>query len=405
MTETLRITQVVQEFSLQGGIESVAYELHRAWLTDRSVEPFVLAARGSDKAGRVMRVMPWLARIGTRGHWRYVGRLLVVPLFTLAVMRPLRAAQRSGVVLSHGDTFGGDVCVIHAVNRANLASKRARGQWRWLFNPMHLWVELRDRICIGNLRFRRYVAISERIAKELEHYYNVPRSRIAVIPLGVNLARFAPMPDDRAATRSQLGVSPSNLLLLFVGHEFERKGLAAIIGALPALPAATTLLVVGADDPTRYERQANEVGVGNRVIFLGARQDTPRLYRAADVLVSPSAYEAFSLACIEAMASGTPVVATAVGGVEEYVQDGVNGFLVRRDSTEIAAAVNRIQQDSALLDRLRAGALRTASGYGWDVIAQRYRELLRQVLLEREAASRTSCGAALTANLQQGARG
>ena len=388
LSDQVHVEQVVLEFSLAGGIEAVAFEMQRAFRA-AGIDSRVITSVTEETAPDIERILPVLARVGSRGIWRHVGRALTVPAFTIAATWRLRRRRAGRVVLSHGDTLAGDVCVVHAVNRANLAVKRAAGAWRWRLNPMHVWVSCRDRFMIGGLRFRRYVALSERVAAELQRYYGVPRERIVLIPNGVNLDRFCPEPDDRAATRRELGLPLGRPVLLFVGHEFDRKGLAHAIDALaqPGVSGAT-LLVAGAGAPGVFERQAELLGVRDRVVFLGPRHDLPLLYRAADAFVFPTAYESFSLTCMEALACGLPVFATAVGGIEDYLKDGVNGRVVRADGADIACALAPMLADPALQRRFRAGATETAQDYGWPKIAARYQSLLEEVAREIAGAPR-----------------
>jgi glycosyltransferase involved in cell wall biosynthesis len=382
---SLRVDQVVMEFSLRGGIEAVAFELQRAFRS-AGIDSRVITSVADGASPDIKRIAPLLSRIGTRGRWRHIGRALAVPLFTIAATWFLHRSRRSTerrVVLSHGDTLAGDICVVHAVNRANLDMKRAAGTWRWMLNPMHHWVSLRDHIMIGGLRFRRYVALSERVAQELHHYYQVPRNRIVLIPNGVNLDRFAAEPADRTATREALDIPADAPVLLFVGHEFERKGLGLAIAALAALSSEDAILVVvGAGRVPPFREQAASLSVGGRVLFLGPRQDLPRLYRMADAFVFPTTYESFSLTCMEAMACGLPVFATAVGGIEDYLRDGVNGRVIAGDGPAIASILTPVLKSPVVQRRLRAGALATAKNYAWPEIAGRYRVLLNEVLRE-----------------------
>lgn len=384
--DRLRLDQVVMEFSLRGGIEAVAFELQRAFRS-MGVDCRVVTSVSDEVSSDVTRIAPLVSRIGTRGRWRHIGRAIAVPLFTLAATGFIRAARRGPdrLVISHGDTLAGDVCVVHAVNRANIDAKRASGGWRWMLNPMHHWVSARDRYMIGGLRFRRYVALSERVVADLQRYYGVPRHRIALIPNGVNLERFRPDPDDRAMTRTALGLPDGGTMLLFVGHEFDRKGLVHVIDALAALAPPVVLIVVGAGHAAPFEQQAARLGVRARVVFTGPRQDLPELYRAADAFVFPTSYESFSLTCMEAMACGLPVFATAVGGIEDYLQDGVNGRVIQPEGAAIAAVLGPVLQRPSKLATLREGALRTAAGYSWPTIAERYRLLLEEVRREMSA--------------------
>jgi len=380
---SFEIIQIVQEFSTAGGVETVAAELARVF-TRNGLPNVVLASAVSktfEDEIKVERVAPWLSLIPTRGVFRHLGRILVVPVFTIAATRAIRKRHPNAVVVSHGDSFAGDVLVVHAVNAQSLEEKRNAGRWRWLLNPLHLWVSLRDRWMIGGLRYRMFVAVSSRVATELKRLYAVPSARIQVISNGIDLRRFGRSAESRTAVRRAFDIPENARLLLFVGHEFDRKGLAYVIGAMDKLED-TWLLVVGSDNPAPYRKLASRFK--NRVIFAGARSDLPQLYSAADAFVLPTAYETFSLVCMEAMACSLPVFATAAGGIEEYLKDGVNGFEIKMDAGDIANKLATTFADPALLERLREGAAATAKTYGWDRVGAQYIELLKQV----EAAKR-----------------
>src|SRR5262249_49115543 len=155
------------------------------------------------------------------------------------------------------------------------------GNWLWLLNPMHLWVSFRERWMIGGLRYRVFVAVSSRVTRELQHFYDVPSSRIRVISNGIDIHRFTPDPDGGQAVREEFGIPQDAKLLLFVGHEFSRKGLAYVIDALEKLDV--WLLVVGSDDPVPYRKLARKAE--GRLVFAGHRSDLPAIYSAADAFV------------------------------------------------------------------------------------------------------------------------
>jgi glycosyltransferase involved in cell wall biosynthesis len=383
-----QIVQVVQELSTAGGVETVAGELARVFSRNNLPNVVLASAVGESFQStivqgttRIERIAPWLSLIPTRGLFRHLGRIIVVPIFTLAATWAIRRRYGNAVVISHGDSLAGDVLVVHAVNAQSLAEKRNAGNWRWLLNPMHLWVSLRDRFMIGGLRYRIFIAISSRVTAELQQIYSVPRARIRVISNGIDLARFNPCAERGAAIRREFNIPDSAKLLLFVGHEFQRKGLAHAIQALQRLSSDTFLLVVGSDNPAPYRKLAPEVQ--DRVIFAGARADLPALYSAADAFVLPTAYETFSLVCMEAMACGVPVFAAAAGGIEEYLKDGCNGFRIGMDAEDIASKLAATFADPALMSRLREGALATAASYSWDRIGQQYIELLKEIDAEK----------------------
>ena len=377
------IVQIIQEFTTVGGAERVAWDLAIAF-GHMGQPSSVVASKSAEKLPGDIKVRPiasWLARIPKRGLFRYLGRLLVVPAFTVASSF-VRLPDRRNVVISHGDTLTGDIMVVHSVNAENLKEKRRSGQWRWLLNPMHALVALRDRFMIGGLRYRRYVAVSSRVRQELMEHYNVPSDRIAVIPNGIDLKRFSPRPDLGREVRAEFGIPDDARLVLFVSHEFGRKGLAHVIEALEDCNDPDFwLLVVGSDNPEPYRRMARRTG--RRMVFAGERRDMERLYPAADVFVLPSAYETFSLVSMEAMACGVPVLATRVGGIESYLKDGVNGYIITRDGKDIADKLGRVFYKPDALQALKEGAIETSRHYGWPEISRQYVSLAEEVLCEK----------------------
>jgi UDP-glucose:(heptosyl)LPS alpha-1,3-glucosyltransferase len=233
-------------------------------------------------------------------------------------------------------------------------------------------------------RYRRVVAISERVRTQLREYYRVPDDRIVTIPNGINLSRYHPgTGESRAEVRREFGVAEGVPLLLFVGSQYRLKGLEFAIRALGEMKTKALLLVVGADNPEPFKRLTEELGLSERVIFAGARNDLPRIYPAADAFVFPTLYETFALVCIEAMASGLPVLAAPVGGIEDYLRDGENGLYIERDATEIAAQLDRLLNDRELQERLREAGIVTAANYEWTKIARQYLNLFEQLIAER----------------------
>jgi UDP-glucose:(heptosyl)LPS alpha-1,3-glucosyltransferase len=379
------ILQVTLEVGLAGGSECVAYELHRAWLA-LGLDARVLTSLATEPDPRqgIIYVAPWLTSWGIRARWRHLAALIAVPLFTLAASWRAYRTRGARIILSHGDSLIGDVCVMHAVNRAALAEKRREGYYGWMLNPTNLWVTCRDRWMLRGGRYRRIVAVSERVRRQLKEYHHVPDERIVTIPNGINLARFFPSDaSSRTETRRSLGVSQDVPLLLFVGNQYRLKGLEFAIRALAEMKTSAVLLVVGNDSATSFKRLAEKLGVSERVIFAGSRSDLPRIYPAADALVLPTLYETFALVCLEAMASGLPVLASPVGGIEDYLRDGENGFYIKRDAKDIAVKLDRLLNDATLHARIRERGLATAENYAWDKIAKQYLLLFEELIAER----------------------
>ncbi|HZO46468.1 MAG TPA: glycosyltransferase family 4 protein [Xanthobacteraceae bacterium] len=379
----LEIVQVIQELSTQGGAERVAWELARAFGRAGVKNTAVTSTLGEPVGGntKIQRVAAWLSHIPTRGVFRHIGRAIVIPFFTIAASFAVRR-RRDAAVLSHGDSLLGDAVVVHAINAENLSQKRLAGNWQWTLNLLHLWVWLRDSWMIRGLRYKIFVAVSARVSADLQRLYGVPPSRIRIIPNGIDVERFKADPIAGQAIRKEFGIPDDAKLIVFVGHEFRRKGLAPAVAAFERLGGNFRMLVVGSDNPAPYRKAS----VGDRLIFAGSRYDMTEIYSAADLFVLPTSYETFSLVCMEAMACSVPVLATRVGGIEDYLEDGVNGFGITEDPDDIAEKIQRVLSDELMLARLRLGARATAMNYRWDKIAAQYIELMGQIQLEKHGA-------------------
>jgi len=390
--EELSVLQVSLEIGLGGGSESVAFELHRTWL-QLGIDACAMTSLTTEaEAGQgIMLVIPWLAFLRLRDRWRHLITLLTIPLFTLAATWKVRKNRGSRIVLSHGDVLTGDVCVVHAVNRAALAEKQRSGYYGWLLNPTNLWVAWRDWWMLGGRRYRKVVAISERVRQQLKHHYHVPDEQIVTIPNGVNLTRYRPGTEAlKQEVRREFEIPDGVPLLLFVGNQYRLKGLEFAICALAKMNTKAFLLVVGRDVPGPFEKLTDQLGLRDRVIFAGSRNDLPRIYAAADALVLPTLYETFALVCLEAMACGLPVFATKVGGIEDYLTDGDNGFLIERNADDIARKLDQFLSDPKLRAAVQSRGLVTVKDYGWQQIARKYLNLFDELIAERSGSGSPS---------------
>ncbi len=229
-------------------------------------------------------------------------------------------------------------------------------------------------------RADRIVAANAVERAELVRHYAADPSRIAVIPCGVDARLFAP--GDAAAERAALGLGEAPLLL-YVGRLAPIKGLDTLfdaVGLLHRRGIAARLLIVGgeADEPldgheARLRAQIDRLGLRDAVRFVGAQpQETLRAYYvAADALVLPSYYESFGMVALEAMACGTPVIASRVGGLTTTVRDGVTGFLVPEgDGPALADRLERVLDDPDLRWRIGREGVRWAMQHRWPCVAE-----------------------------------
>ena len=214
-------------------------------------------------------------------------------------------------------------------------------------NPLHTTLLFLERKLFQSPRLKRVIANSQRGKEEIIRHYGVLADKIEVIYNGVDLNLFNPLNVElyREKIRKEYGILQEAFVVLFLGSGFRRKGLDVLIASLPQwiekIPHAI-LLVAGKDRPRRYRKKARRLGMEDKIRFLGPTQRARELYAASDLFVLPTIYEPFSNACLEAMATGLPVVTTSINGIAELIEDRQNGFLVRNPSEpqEISAAVN-----------------------------------------------------------------
>jgi glycosyltransferase involved in cell wall biosynthesis len=227
---------------------------------------------------------------------------------------------------------------------------------------------------VGGLRWRVLRALRDAALRSARHVFcpsaylrgvalgwGLDPDRVSVLP---NPAPEIPSLPSREALRAELGLDGD--VLAFAGRLGVQKSLGVALEAVGATPGVT--LAVAGDGPERgsLERRAHELGLDDRVRFLGSvsRDAVLRLFRAADASVLSSAWENFPHTVVEALAVGCPVIATAVGGVPEVVRDGENGLLVPPgDPAALAAAVWRFFSDAALRERLATAAPGSVAGH------------------------------------------
>ena len=233
-----------------------------------------------------------------------------------------------------------------------------------------------ERRCYVRGRHGLLAAVSPQLVAELTRHF--AGSRLALTPNGVDALRFRSDEAARRRLRLHEGVAEDEVVALFVGGDWSRKGLAVAIEGLAYARAhgAPRLLlwVVGRGDTRAFRALSRRWGVDRAVRFFGITPEIECFYQAADMFVLPTLYETFCLAAYEAAACGLPVVATAVGGIEDLVQrDG--GILVVREAPSVGRALARLAADPELREMAGASAQRRARRYTWGESVARVVEL------------------------------
>jgi D-inositol-3-phosphate glycosyltransferase len=248
----------------------------------------------------------------------------------------------------------------------------------------------------------RIIAATPAEHSQLLWLYRAKRRKIEIVPPGVNIERFQPLPLSEAKAR--IGIDPNTHMLLFVGRIEPLKSVDTIIEALhiikeqdAAFLDSLRLMIVGGHpndtsdtEMMRLQQLMNTLGLSDVVQFVGAKDqnDLPCYYAAATAVIMPSHYESFGMVALEAMASGTPVIATEVGGLAFLVRDNETGYLIPvREAHSLAQRIEQIIRDGHKREKMGQQASHLAQDYSWSKIADRLLTIFANVRPQQTAES------------------
>lgn len=346
----MKIAFAIEHFNpRQGGAERYAWGLAR-WLVERghSLDVYTMTRPDALTGEVVVHVL----KIPSRPRWKKPAR------FAAALTQALHDAHYDVV---HGFNharpcdvlrLGGGVHLAfeeyNALSAGSAAGRFGRAlSYRLL--PWYRALRANERHQFHDPR-RHFIAISQRVADDMARFYPSSKGRIHVIRNGVDLAEFHPdrLAALRSAARARLNLPNGTLGLLFAANNFRLKGLPDLIRALPlaverGLPP-TRLLIVGRGRIRAFQNTARRPTVQEWITFCGPADNLLEYYAASDVLLHPTYYDACSNVCLEAMASGLPVLTSTNNGASEVMEDGKGCVLVTMPATpdELADAILRV---------------------------------------------------------------
>ena len=224
-------------------------------------------------------------------------------------------------------------------------------------------------------------AVSSYLREETVEHFDIPAERIEVIPNFVDLAAYRR--DDMPCHRSQFSESGEKIVMHISNFRPVKRveDVVRVFAGIAAALPARLLLIGDGPDRGRAQQLADELGIGQRVIFLGKQESVSELLACGDLFLLPSATESFGLVALEAMACGVPVIATRVGGIPEVVTDGEAGWLANvGDIDQMVSDSVRVLLDPELWASASAAARRAAERFSVDEIVPQYEACYRQVL-------------------------
>ncbi|MCI0492868.1 MAG: glycosyltransferase, partial [Planctomycetes bacterium] len=240
-----------------------------------------------------------------------------------------------------------------------------------------------------------FIAVAPSHGRFLIEQEHLPAAKVAVIPNGVDTNRFAPMPDI-ATVRRQLNITPNAPVIAIVAALRPEKNHELFLSMARRVTEQlrdARFLIIG-DGPRRelLEQRAGELGIAQRVLFLGSRDDVPQLLAASDVFALTSHNEANPVSILEAMSVGRPVVATNVGSIHEAVDQGRTGYLVPPgDARQLARRVIELLEDPVRSREMGAAARqKVVQCWSIDVMIQGYQRLIESVYAKKTKQSPSS---------------
>ena len=234
----------------------------------------------------------------------------------------------------------------------------------------------------------RIIAVSKAVKESLVRYDRINRKKIQVIYNGIDLSKFDG-PSTKHEVRAELGIKPDEYVIGVIARLEEQKGHRYLLEALSIIPehlASLKILIVG-DGQLRsvLETETKRRALSSNVFFLGTRKPIAPILRALDLFLLPSLWEGFSMAILEAMAAGVPVIATSVGGAGEVITSGQDGLLIPPgDAQSLAEAIkDALRHRAKYLEMARIGRERVRQNFSQEKHMEALQTLYLQILTEK----------------------
>lgn len=390
----LRIAVLLRRFVTTGGAERYAVEVTRRLAKEHEVHVFCQEWEPQLVTNITIHKVPRPIQ-----PFAFVNQL-IFSYFTRRAL--LGSTYFFDIIHTHERVTQFDVLTLHCPCYRSFISNQ-KGLWNkvriWasiVTSPRdlaYLWLEKRQ---FAHKKDRQFIAVSENIKKDVQANYGSPDESFSLAYPGVDLAQFGQevaTNKTRESLRAKIGISKDDVVILFVGTEFRRKGLGALLSAYALIDRKNTKLVVaggGGGKEKIYSQMASNLGVAEDVVFLGLVRDPASVYGLADIFVLPTLSDPSPMAPIEAMASGVATIMSSAryAGSAEHIRDG--GAIILddpQDPREIARAIDHLRQDKGARNELAQKGRQVTEALTWDRTTRNTLQAYMTVLAKRGSSS------------------
>jgi len=365
-----KIAVVVPKYGLVGGGERFASEITERLARNENFEIHVFANRWVAHSNRIK-----FHKIPIIRFPRFLGPLVFAWIVQWKISR-----MNFDLVHTHHWIFHADIYSAHGVPHAGWV-REVRKSTPSLYDRAVIAIE---RQLMKNGGSSCFLPVSSIAMEAFRREYVTLPGQWQIVHPGVDVARFSSPDRDACRTeiRKRYGIGADDLLILFVGMNFEVKGLDAIITAVAKARSARPgenirLLVVGRGNESKYRKMAQSLGISDAVTFAGTQvEGLERYYRAADIFIMLSIFDTFGMVVLEAMAAGLPVIISPNVGAKDLVEEAVNGFTLPapQDADAAADCIVRLV-DNARREAMGASAATTAVMHDWEKLSENMEQI------------------------------
>jgi UDP-glucose:(heptosyl)LPS alpha-1,3-glucosyltransferase len=363
----MKIAIPIANYGKAGGIERYIWEMSHKLAQNNEVHIFANKWKEPESKDIILHKVFMIER-------PYFLSVASFALFSTYLLKK----GRFEIIYNHGGSLKQDLFVAHSCHKAWTTMKKQSGLLeilRYILNPFHHITLAMEGYRYKKGNYKKVIAVSNIVKNEIIEFYHLPSEDIETIYSGVNLEEFALSKKEtyRKEIREAYNIKEEEILLLFVGNEFRRKGLEFIVSALPKVQGNVKLLVVGKGNSKRFCKRD--------VIFAQHSNKVEKFFLASDIFILPTKMDAFGLVVLEAMASGLPVIISNQAGASEIIKDGEDGLILKDYSNpeEIAQKINLLISDPNLRAEMGLKARKKAEIYSWDSVSEKTLEVFKAI--------------------------